>query len=98
MYPEGGRSRSGQIGHSARPGVGRLALETGAPVVPVAVSGSEKARNWRRLDFPAVTISYGEPLRFGPEPGAGRGRQQEVADEVLNGVRAEYALVTRQPR
>ena len=98
MYPEGGRSRSGQIGQSARPGVGRLALETGAPVVPVAVSGSEKARNWRRLDFPAVTIGYGEPLRWAREPDAQRERQQEVADEVLNGVRAEYALLTQQPR
>src|SRR5262249_10705089 len=64
MYPEGGRSRTGRIGHTARRGVGRLALETGAPVVPVAVSGSEKARNWRRLEFPPVTVGYGEPLHF----------------------------------
>ncbi|HUO72367.1 MAG TPA: lysophospholipid acyltransferase family protein [Solirubrobacteraceae bacterium] len=91
IYPEGGRSRSGQIGTSARSGIGRLALESGAPVVPVAVNGSERARNWRRLQFPAVTISYGEPLRFGPEPGAPRERQQAVADEVLATIRALHA-------
>jgi 1-acyl-sn-glycerol-3-phosphate acyltransferase len=95
IYPEGGRSRSGQIGDMARPGVGRLALESGAPVVPVAVSGSEKARNWRRLDFPSVTVGYGEPLHFGLEPGAGRQRQQEVANQVLKAVRAEYELLNR---
>jgi 1-acyl-sn-glycerol-3-phosphate acyltransferase len=91
IYPEGGRSRSGQIGESARPGIGRLALESGAPVVPVAVNGSERARNWRRLQFPAVTISYGEPMRFGRERGASRTRHQEVADQVLATIRMLHA-------
>src|SRR5207237_5990832 len=45
MYLEGGRSRSGELGE-ARPGVGRLALESGVPVVPVAIFGSQGARNW----------------------------------------------------
>jgi 1-acyl-sn-glycerol-3-phosphate acyltransferase len=98
IYPEGGRSRSGQIGDVARAGVGRLALESGAPVVPVAVSGSEKARNWRRLDFPAVTVAYGEPLHTGLEPGAGRERQQEVADQALEAVRAEHERLKRVAR
>jgi 1-acyl-sn-glycerol-3-phosphate acyltransferase len=87
MYPEGGRSRSGQIGIAARPGVGRLALETGVPVVPVAVVGSERARNWRRLKFPAVTVRYGSPLSFPTQPEPSRLRQQEVADQVLAAVR-----------
>ena len=88
IYPEGGRSRSGQIGQQARHGIGRLALATGAPVVPVAIHGSERARNWRRLQFPPVTVAYGSPLRFGREPKAGRRQQQEVANEVLAAVRA----------
>jgi 1-acyl-sn-glycerol-3-phosphate acyltransferase len=87
MYIEGGRSRSGRIGTSARPGVGRLALETGAPIVPVAVCGSERARNWRRLEFPAVTVGYGEAIRPGVEPHPSRERQQQVADEALAAVR-----------
>jgi 1-acyl-sn-glycerol-3-phosphate acyltransferase len=90
IYPEGGRSRSGQIGHSARHGIGRLALESGAPVVPVAVYGSDRARNWRRLQFPAVRVRYGTPMRFGLEPGAPRERQQQAADEVLAAVRSVY--------
>jgi 1-acyl-sn-glycerol-3-phosphate acyltransferase len=91
IYPEGGRSRSGMIGTTARPGVGRLALQSGAPVVPVAIIGSERARNWRRLDFSAVTIRYGLPIRFGLEPDATRERQQQVADDVLRAIRELHA-------
>lgn len=90
MYVEGGRSRSGRIGSSARPGIGRLALQTGAPVVPVAIHGSERARNWRRLEFPTVTVRYGEALRFDVELEPSRERQQAVADEVLAAVRTMH--------
>ncbi len=98
IYPEGGRSRAGVIGESPRPGIGRLALESGAAVIPVAIHGSEQARNWRWLQFPAVTVRYGRPLRFGPEASPSRERQQEVADEVFAEVRSLYArLVAGKP-
>ena len=87
IYPEGGRSRSGEIGTTARPGIGRLALETGTPVVPIAVRGSERARNWRRLEFPAVTVRYGQPMAAPREPHPSRERQQQFADRVLAAVR-----------
>jgi 1-acyl-sn-glycerol-3-phosphate acyltransferase len=98
IYPEGGRSRSGRIGDTARHGIGRLALESGAPVVPVALTGSERARNWRRLQFPKVTVRYGEPLRFGIDRGASRERHQQVANEVLAAVRALYRELSQPPR
>jgi 1-acyl-sn-glycerol-3-phosphate acyltransferase len=87
IYIEGGRSRTGRLGDRPRHGVGRLALETGAPVIPVAIHGSERARNWRRLEFPKVTVGYGEPMRYAAEPDAGRERHQEVANEVHAAVR-----------
>jgi 1-acyl-sn-glycerol-3-phosphate acyltransferase len=87
IYPEGGRSRSGRIGPTARRGIGRLALESGAPVVPSAISGSERARNWRRLQFPAVTVRYGEPVRFPVEEHPTRERQQEVANQIFTALR-----------
>ena len=43
MYAEGGRSRTGKLGEP-KPGVGRLALESGVPVVPVAIHGSQSVR------------------------------------------------------
>src|SRR6516165_6379294 len=64
MYCEGGRSRTGKLAEQARPGIGRLALETGAPVVPIAIHGSQRVRNWRRLQFPKVTVQYGEPMAW----------------------------------
>jgi 1-acyl-sn-glycerol-3-phosphate acyltransferase len=91
MYPEGGRSRTGELAAQAKPGVGRLALESGAPVVPIAIYGSSKIRNWKRLRFPRVRIEYGEPLHYAPEPGATRERQQEVADEIFAEIRALYS-------
>jgi 1-acyl-sn-glycerol-3-phosphate acyltransferase len=95
IYPEGGRSRSGHIGERARPGVGRLALESGAPVVPVAIHGSERARNWERLEFPRVDVRFGEPLRFERVSHSSREVQQVVVDEVLGAVRELYASLER---
>ena len=43
VFPEGTRIRSGSLGRPKR-GVGRLALETGAAVLPVAVHGSDEVR------------------------------------------------------
>src|SRR3954449_8040290 len=91
MYPEAGRSRTGKLSDRARPGIGRLALESGAPVVPAAIFGSSKVRNWKRLQFPKVVVQYGEPLRFPVEADASRERQQEVADEIFAQIKELYA-------
>jgi 1-acyl-sn-glycerol-3-phosphate acyltransferase len=96
MYCEGGRSRDGQVGAEARPGIGRLALESGAPVVPVAILGSHQVRNWRRLHFPRVTVSYGPPLRFTAIESPTREEQQEAADIILERIRVQHAELTRR--
>ncbi len=90
MYPEGGRSRTGDLAERAKHGIGRLVLESGAPVVPIAIFGSAKIRNWKRLRFPRVRVEYGEPMRFAREPDATRERHQEVADAIFAEIRALY--------
>ncbi len=90
MYCEGGRSRTGKVGEEAKRGIGRLALETGAPVVPIAIYGSSRVRNWKRLQFPEVTIQYGEPIRWEAIEDPTREQQQAVADQVLAEIRALY--------
>jgi 1-acyl-sn-glycerol-3-phosphate acyltransferase len=90
MYCEGGRSRTGKLAEKAKTGIGRLALETGAPIVPIAIHGSSKIRNWKRLQFPQVTIQYGDALRFEPVENSTREQQQEVADAVLDEIKALY--------
>lgn len=63
VFPEGTRHKTGSLGEPRR-GVGRLALETGAPVVPVAVIGSERARRGWRVKPVKVRIRMGRPLTF----------------------------------
>ena len=87
-YCEGGRSRTGHLAERAKPGIGRVALETGAPVVPAAIVGSHRVRNWKRLRFPKVTVWYGEPMRFDVVPDPSREQQQEAADAIFARIRA----------
>ena len=83
MYAEGGRSRTGEL-QQAKPGIGRLALETGAVVVPAAIAGSEGARNWKKLRFPKVTVQYGDPISFGDIiESPTREQSQEAADQIF---------------
>lgn len=91
MYLEGGRSRTGELG-TARPGVGRLALETGVPVVPVAIVGSEKTRNWKRGQFPKVSVRFGAPVRFDalPEPPT-RDQSQWASEQVFERIKGLWA-------
>lgn len=91
MYCEGGRSRTGRISDSAKPGIGRVALESGAPIQPVAIKGSEKVRNWKRLQLPSVKVLYGEPLRFERVENPSREQQQAAADEIFAEIRRLYS-------
>jgi 1-acyl-sn-glycerol-3-phosphate acyltransferase len=98
VYAEGGRSRSGKL-KEVKPGIGRIALETGAPVVPVAIQGSERVRRWKRLSFPKVTVQFGEPVSFPVEAAPSRERQLEVAEQIFAPVRGMYEeLATRSGR
>jgi 1-acyl-sn-glycerol-3-phosphate acyltransferase len=63
IFPEGTRVRPGPLGHPHR-GVGRLALQTGARVIPVAVMGTEDVRRGWRIRPRKVTLRCGRPLRF----------------------------------
>ncbi len=89
VYAEGGRSRSGELGE-VKPGIGRIALEAGVPVVPVAIHGSAKVRRWKRFRFPKVTVQFGEPISFPAEASPSRERQLEAATEVFGRVREMY--------
>jgi 1-acyl-sn-glycerol-3-phosphate acyltransferase len=91
MYCEGGRSRTGQLSDKAKRGIGRLALESGAVIVPVAIHGSSKVRNWKKLQFPKVTVQYGEPFRYEQVAEPTREQQQAAADDIFSEIKAVYA-------
>jgi 1-acyl-sn-glycerol-3-phosphate acyltransferase len=98
MYCEGGRTRDGRVAERARPGIGRLALTTGAPVLPLAIHGSNKVRNWKKLQFPKVTVLYGDPMVFSRVERPTREQQQEVADQVLARIKELHAELERLGR
>jgi len=91
MYCEGTRSRDGKLSDRPKPGIGKLALETGAPIVPVAIHGSAKVRNWRKGEFPKVTVQYGDPLQFERVDTPSRDQQMAVAEEIFGEIRVLYS-------
>ena len=81
IFPEGTRVRTGPLGHPHR-GVGRLAMQTGAPVVPVAVLGTAEVRRGWRIRPRRVVLRCGAPLRYpllaNPSPSIALGVAQRI--------------------
>jgi len=90
MYAEGGRSRTGEPAKKAKRGIGRLALLSGAPIVPVAIIGSSHVRNWKRLQFPKVVVHYGEPFAYERVEAPTRDQEQATADAIFAEVKELY--------
>jgi len=98
IYPEGTRSRDGLL-HRGHSGVAHLAMITGAPIIPVGITGTERVQPIgsavpRPFRGP-VTLRFGEPIdpadyRFG----GSRKRRQQMLDDVM----AAIAAMTRQER
>jgi 1-acyl-sn-glycerol-3-phosphate acyltransferase len=65
IYPEGTRSLDGML-HRGRTGVARIALESGAPVVPIGLVGTDRVMAvGRKLPrIVPVTVRFGKPLDF----------------------------------
>lgn len=66
MFPEGKRSKSGQL-QPAFPGSALIALRSGAPILPVAITGTEKIKGiaWI-LRRPVITVNIGHPFHLPP--------------------------------
>ncbi|WP_308431411.1 lysophospholipid acyltransferase family protein [Streptomyces lavendofoliae] len=90
VFPEGTRSPDGRL-YRGRTGIARLALMTGAPIVPFAVTGTEKVQpSGAGLPRPArVKVSFGAPLEFSRYDGLERDRYvlRAITDTVMNEVR-----------
>jgi 1-acyl-sn-glycerol-3-phosphate acyltransferase len=102
LFPEGTRSRSGALGEPYA-GVGMLALRTGAPVVPIGISGTDQVSPfkilWRR---PRIVVRVGEPIPTPRVSGALRGAAHEYTERVMEAIaellpeqqRGRFAAVT----
>jgi len=90
MYCEGGRSRTGELGE-AKPGIGRLALESGVPVIPTAIAGSNQVRNWKKLQFPKVTVQYGDAIRFESVQEPSRELSQKASEAIFEDIKTLFS-------
>lgn len=91
LYPEGTRSLDGRL-YKGRTGVAFLALQTGAPVVPVGLIGTDKVMPVG-AKFPSlrerVTIRFGEPLDLSHHGPASSGKARRTAtDEIMAAIHA----------
>jgi 1-acyl-sn-glycerol-3-phosphate acyltransferase len=89
IYPEGTRSPDGRL-YRGRVGIGWLALNSGAPVIPVAMIGTERILPpGHRIPRPGkIGIRIGEPLTFDALRAQGTGARQRraVTDEVVQAI------------
>jgi 1-acyl-sn-glycerol-3-phosphate acyltransferase len=88
FYPEGTRSPDGRL-YRGRSGVGYLAMNSGAPVIPVAMIGTRKMMPpGRSVPRPAkISIKIGKPIEFGHLAGDPPARaRRTIADEVMRAI------------
>ncbi|MET0781947.1 MAG: lysophospholipid acyltransferase family protein [Microbacterium sp.] len=91
LYPEGTRSLDGRL-YKGRTGVAFLALQTGAPVVPVGLIGTDKVMPVGAR-FPSlrqrVTVKFGEPLDLSHHGPAESGKARRFAtDDIMAAIHA----------
>lgn len=95
IFPEGTRSPDGKL-YKFRTGVARLALRSGAPVVPVGLVGTRdvqppESKRWHRSP---VEIHFGKPMQFGQL--AAQERNTRALREVTDAIRAEIQALSGQ--
>jgi len=87
IFPEGSRSCDGKL-QEAQPGIGLIVAKTGAPVVPVRITGSFEALP-RAAKLPrgvSLTVVVGSPCFFSGAGSDNRESYQEISNHVLNSV------------
>ncbi|UUY03315.1 1-acyl-sn-glycerol-3-phosphate acyltransferase [Svornostia abyssi] len=96
IFPEGTRVRPGGLGRPRR-GVGRLALETGAPVVPVAVIGTENIRTGMKIRPHKVRIHCGAAMSFPKTENPTATMAAAVVDRVWPCVQLQWEYLGGEP-
>lgn len=92
VFPEGERTLDGQIGQS-QPGIGLIAVKSGAVIQPVRIRGAREAlpRGSGRLRFARISVTVGDPIRLTPEEIAaaqGKAGYQQIADRIKTAIEA----------
>ncbi|WP_116246602.1 1-acyl-sn-glycerol-3-phosphate acyltransferase [Nocardiopsis sp. FIRDI 009] len=100
IFPEGTRSPDGRL-YRGQTGLAWLALTTGAPVVPVALAGTERILpGGRRIpSFNRVGVRFGEPVDLSPWEGqAHRAKARRSATDAIMAAIAKLSGQEQVPR
>lgn len=86
IYPEGTRSPDGRL-YKGRTGIARLAIESGAPVIPVAMFNTDKIQPTGKVipNVKRVEMSFGKPMYFEGDP-TDLEHLRDVTDQIMNAI------------
>ena len=84
IYPEGTRSPDGRL-YKGRTGIARLAIESGAPIIPVAMFNTEKIQPTGKVipNIQRVGMTFGEPMYFDGDS-TDLAYLREVTDQIMS--------------
>ena len=97
LFPEGTRIRDPDALGEPRSGAGRLALETGAPLVPAAISGTERLFLGPLPKPRRVALSFGEPIAVAGLAASPETARELVVEELWPEVEREFGRLRSHP-
>lgn len=92
VFPEGERTHDGKLGQAA-PGIGLIAVKSGAAIQPVRIRGAREAlpRGSARIKRSRISVTIGKPIRLTPEElKAAKGKEgyDRVAKRIMAAIEA----------
>jgi 1-acyl-sn-glycerol-3-phosphate acyltransferase len=97
LFPEGTRVRDPEALGSPRRGAGRLALESGAPLVPAAITGTERLFAGPFPKPVRVQITFGEPIDVHDREPTHEEAERITSEELWPEVEQSYGRLRARP-
>jgi len=97
LFPEGTRVRDPETLGTPRRGAGRVALETGAPLIPAAITGTERLFIGPVPKPKRVQVAFGEPIDVRGVESTPEAAGELISDQVWPEVSSEYSRLRARP-
>ena len=97
LFPEGTRVRDPETLGTPRRGAGRLALETGAPLIPAAITGTERLFIGPVPKPKRVQVAFGEPIDVRGVDSTPEAAGELISEQVWPEVSSEYSRLRARP-